>query len=184
MKQLDYVSILNTLMVHLTVNEETKDGSRGPLIAIQPKKHPYIEVPIKCTAGTVSILFELGNLYVQGFRNKSKKIFIFKDVKYDCSPEMKYTFGTDYGALGVDRNSPIYLSMNDLDFALGDLFNATSDTKQSTIKRAIGRCAIGLSEALRFQDVAMAIMHNREISSLDWARRTADGDYKVRVQHR
>lgn len=176
----DYLYNLRTLMLSLTVNE----GDGGPLVPRTDPARAYIEIPIRSTDGDVVILFELGNLYVQGFRNKAKKIFIFKDVGYDCVPEVQYRFGTDYGALGVDRNSALYLSLNDLNFALLTLMNANRDTNQDTIKQAIGRCAIGLSEALRFQDVAMAVMHNTQIPNLDWARRTAEGDYKVRVQHR
>lgn len=176
-----YLANMRALMYYLT--ENSGGNGDGDLVAKTDANRKYQEIPITFSSGKVSLLFEFGNLYLQGFRNKNTEMFIFKGVGYDNFAK-KYPYTTDYGDLGLDRNSTIHVGLRDLDEALNTLHNATDKTGPDTIKKPMWRCAIGLSEALRFQDVAMAVMSGTAIPSLDWAGRTKQGDYRVRVKHR
>lgn len=175
-----YLANLRGLMLSLTENE----AASGDLVARRDPRRPYQEVPVRCTDGEILLLFELGNLYLQGFRNRGKELFVFKGVTYDVMPTKKYNLGTDYGDLELDRTVDFTLTLAELDVALGTLFATTTATALNSLKRPMWQCAVGLAEALRFQDVAMAVMHGTKVPSLDWSRRTKDGDYKVRVKHR
>lgn len=176
-----YLTNMRSLMFYLTVNSGA-DGN-GDLVARTDPARKYQEIPISFSGGTMKLLFELGNLYLQGFRNRDGAMFIFKDVTYDNFAR-KFAYATDYGDLGLDRNMAISLDLNDLNMALDTLHNVKATTAPNTIKKPMWQSAIGLSEALRFQDVAMAVMAGTEIPSLDWAGRTKLNDYKVRVKHR
>lgn len=175
-----YLANLNGLMWSLTENEV----ATGELVARRDARRKYQEVPIRYSNGEILLLFELGTLYVQGFRNAGKELFVFKDVTYDVMPAKKYTLGTDYKDFGLDRQIAFTLTLAELDDALGTLRSTNTETALNSLKRPMWQCAVGLAEALRFQDVAMAVMHGTTVPSLDWSRRTKDGDYKVRVKHR
>lgn len=173
-----YIQNLNALMHYLT-----EKGESGDLVASSGKTKAFEEIPIYYASGQITLLFERGSLYLQGFRNKDKQLFTFKGVKYAINPAKKFNIGTDYGDLGLDRKSPIYLSLNELSNAMLTLDNTKTNDKEDKVKKPMWQCAVGLSEALRFQDVAMAVMQGSEIPSLDWSARTKQNDFRVRVKH-
>lgn len=182
MKLNTYISNLTSLMRSLTQNENV-DGT-GDLIARPAHPQRYQEIEINFGFGKVTLLFELGNLYLQGFRNKSNQLFLFQGVGYAINPAVRFNKSTDYGQLGLDRNSDICLGLDELSQALNTLSNMKINDTFDKVKKPMWQCAVGLSEALRFQDVAMAVMHNTKMPSLDWSQRTKENDYKVRVKHR
>jgi hypothetical protein len=180
MKLHTYTSNITGLLRSLTENE----NGNGDLIATPPGVRTYQEIEIHFDYGKVTLLFELGNLYLQGFRNKGNELFIFEGVNYAVNPAKKFTQSTDYGQLGLDRNSDIYLSLTELSNALNTLLNIRKADNFEKVKKPMWQCAVGLSEALRFQDAAMAVMHNTKMPSLDWSSRTKANDFRVRVKHR
>ena len=174
-----YTGNLRTLMHYLTTNA----GAGGDLVPLRDGNRKYQEIPIAYSGGTITLLFKLGDLYLEGFRNTGNNWFLFKDGTHACNAVKRYTIGTDYGDLGLDRNGNFTLTLAQLDQALTTLHNATPDKAQNSIRTPMWQCAVGLAEALRFQDVAMAVIKGTNMPSLDWSARTKQGDFRVRVKH-
>ncbi|TQV83611.1 ribosome-inactivating family protein [Denitrobaculum tricleocarpae] len=134
----------------------------------------------------IELLIDAKNLYLQGFKNKANDWFIFKDIGAQgiVNPTGTIGYGTDYGALGLDRNGQIRLTRTDLGNALNTLYNYDKGKEQDTLKTPMWQCAVGLIEALRFRDVLHAVASEQAFdgSLLDWDRRTKDGDANVQVK--
>lgn len=174
-----YMANLVALMRSLT---ETEQAS-GDVIAIRSPSAKYKEITLRCSTGNLTLLFEYGTLYIQGFRNSAGSMFLYKNVTYDVVAT-KFAYTSDYGDLGLNRQLAFTLTLSELDDAMDALRSYTTAQHQDTLKRPTWQCAVGLAEALRFQDVAMAVMNGGQITDLDWSKRTKGGDYKVRVKHR
>lgn len=181
MKKHTYLSTMLALMRELTETE----ASSNEIVAKQATSlKKYHEVEINFDYGRIKLIFELGNLYLQGFRNKNGDLFIFKDVDYLKISATIINITTDYDDLGLDRAGSIRLGLEELSNALNTLLHTLKTDKFDKVKKPMWQCAVGLSEALRFHDVSMAVMNNQEMPSLDWSRRTKSADFRVRVKHR
>lgn len=179
MTKQEYIAIIRALGQALCV---PGTGGGKP----RPRQPPpqYREVTLTYwTASTITLIFELPNLYLQGFRNANGDVFLFKDVTYTVTAVKKFSFTTDYGPLGLDRNSEIHVSLEDLANAFQTMVNFTADKPENAVKRPTWQCAVGLSEALRFTDVAQAVVDGTAMPDLDWSGRTTRNDPKVRVLH-
>jgi Ribosome inactivating protein len=115
----------------------------------------------------LTLLFCLDNLYLEGFQNKNG-VFLHKTSKYSITPTKKFSFGNEYGELGYGRTAAITITLDNLNGALGTFQYANTGTNEDQVKRAFLYCAIGFSEAIRFDDVIMAILKGDPISDLDW----------------
>ncbi|MES3035340.1 MAG: ribosome-inactivating family protein [Gemmatimonadota bacterium] len=174
-----YTANLRAMMLYLTTN----GGPGGALVPLRDGNRTYQEIPISYSGGSITLLFKLGDLYLEGFRNTGGGWFLFKGGTHAVNAVKRYTIGTDYGDLGLDRNGNFTLTLAQLDQALTTLHNATPAKAQDSIRTPMWQCAVGLSEALRFQDVALAVIKGTNIPSLDWSARTKAKDFRVRVLH-
>ncbi|TRW97670.1 hypothetical protein FNJ84_09260 [Paracoccus sp. M683] len=168
----------------------TLEAATGDLVPRTAGAANCVEVEVGFSlARRVKLMIQYGDLYIQGFRNKDGELFLFAGSKYNGSGAVASQFNgkTDYGSLGWSRHSGKTVTLDDLDNALTTFYNAKAGTTTfANVQNAMLCCALGFAEALRFQDVSMAVMNGTEIASadVDWSARTKANDYKVRVKHR
>ncbi len=125
----------------------------------------------------LQVLFKLKNLYVCGWFNRHGRCFIAKYCEYSMSADVKLPYSFDYPRIGYNQNqsagkATVTLAM--LNAALELLHNASTQARPHTFKDSIAKVAIGLSEAMRFADVMVAIIKCQGSSRLNWGNSRPD----------
>ena len=141
-------------------------GKREPT---KTKKTGYSTFKIMDDKYPVELIYQNHDLYLQGWRNQSQQLFIHKNSGYDMRADQKFKFGNDYGELGFDRSAPGRINLAALHGALGNAWHArVSGGPDHEHKRTFALLAVGFSEAVRFTDVMLQIIHDEPITDLDW----------------
>ena len=141
-------------------------GSRGP---VTTRTKGYGVWKVIDDEVPVTLIFQLHDLYLEGWRNKNLKVFLHSRSGYDQAAK-KFYYGNDYGELGYHRTQAITLDLRQVNGALAQAYNASDGTDDNAFKRSFVVLAIAFSEAIRFSDVMLKIIKGLPIDDLDWKK--------------
>jgi len=165
---IDAVSFQKNLIdarVQLTNYQMGVVGPRGPATT---KASGFGVFKVTDSDCPLQLVFQLNDLYIQGWRNSSGQLFLHRTSGYAIAPDKRFTYTNDYGELGYDRNSAITVTLDTVNGALAAAYNAKLTAEQDTFKRPFYLLAIAFAEALRFSDVMYNIIHGLPIDDVDW----------------
>ncbi len=131
--------------------------------------HQLVGMP---TDTQLTIIFNLNDLYVQGFiaGDRTSAPYVFRDSGYSINTPRRLNFASDYGSLGLDRSSAFTLNLDGVNGAVYSLANVSGLAQANGLKSACWKLAVAFAEAVRFDDVLTAIVHDTPISDLDWTK--------------
>jgi hypothetical protein len=122
----------------------------------------------------VQLYFRLNDLYIRGFRVANLG-YRFRGADQPMISGGGYLgelpYGDSYRDMGWKRNTPLLITMNNLNSALMDLQKSTR-TKGPPAESML-RVVVAFSEAVRFSDIVHNIYLEKPIDprALDWSRR-------------
>lgn len=167
------------LNVSLIRRDLTNAPALGGISGPSQTRTGYGQFTLQFTASPLTLFYKLDDLYIEGFRAKNGKIFLTKNAKCSITADYRLPYGNEYGELGLDRNTAFDLSLANVNGAVDTLYYRTDARSPDELKRPLWIVCVAFAEAVRFDDVLLAIVHDKPIDDLDWTQhKKAD---KVRV---
>lgn len=133
------------------------------------------------TERPLTLIYRLNDLYLEGFipGDGTGQPYVFKESEFAINTPNRLAFGSDYRALGLNRNVAFRMNVQAVNGAVISVASVTSLPEANGLKECYWKLAVAFAEAVRFDDVLLSIVHDRPIDDLDWTKhKRAD---KVRV---
>lgn len=127
----------------------------------------------------VTLYYHLQDLYIEGWGTSRGEIFMTSNAGHPTAPDVRLPYTNQYGALGLDRNTSFTITVGKVNNALKALYNATIATAPNDLKEPLSIACVAFAEAVRFDDVLVAIVNGTPIDDLDWDKHKRPD--KVRV---
>jgi len=135
-----------------------------------PNNATYFEIKLKGDDGTLKIIFQRWNLYVQGFTS-SKGSFKFTDATWNIAAG-NIGFASDYRSMGWDRLSAYKgFSVDDINMAINNIMNCSTATQWAAQKQSIVKLVIAFAEGSRMHSIQQLIENGSDIPDVDWNAR-------------
>src|SRR5208283_1352835 len=117
----------------------------------------------------LQLVYQLHDLYIQGWRNRSMQLFLHKNSGYGINAHKKFSYSNDYGDLGYSQNTDtINLDLGGVNGALAAAYNAKTTDPDNNYKRVFVNLAIAFAEAVRFSDVMYNVIKGLPITDVSW----------------
>jgi hypothetical protein len=156
-------------------------GTSGPLgsavketprtFALNDRVERFLVYTVMDDIAPLKVVFRLQNLYVCGWYNSSNQLFLAERCEYAINPQKRLPYTFDYGELGFNQSASVKkvnVTLGSLNNALKRLHNAQVGDPPNNFKPWIVEVAIGLSEAMRFSNVMVAVLKGTETGPLNW----------------
>nr|WP_247893459.1 ribosome-inactivating family protein [Azospirillum endophyticum] len=167
------------LNVSLIRRDLTIAPAAGGIPGPRQTRTGFGQFTLKFTASPLTLFYKLDDLYIEGFRARNGKLFLTKNAQCSITSDFKLPYGNEYGELGLDRSTAFDLSLANVNGAVNALYHRTDGKNPDDLKRSLWIVCVAFAEAVRFDDVLLAIVHDKSIDDLDWTQhKKAD---KVRV---
>lgn len=147
-----------------------KIGVVGPREPAKTKTAGYSIFQIIDTDNPLELIYQNHDLYVEGWRNRDGEVFVHSRSGFDMQATKRFRCTNEHGDLGLDRTTAIYISLDNINGALAECYNAKTSAKDDGFKRSFAILAAAFSEAVRFGDVMYQIIKGLPITDLDWAK--------------
>ncbi|WP_372393705.1 ribosome-inactivating family protein (plasmid) [Azospirillum sp. HJ39] len=175
--------MLDNVTYPLNVSLIRRDLTNAPPGGGVPGPHQtrtgFGQFTLQFTPIPLTLFYKLDDLYIEGFRARNGKLFLAKNAHCSVVADYRLPYGNEYGELGLDRSSPFKLSLANVNGAITDLYYRIDGKNPNDIKKSFWTICVAFAEAVRFDDVILSILHNKDIDDLDWTHhKKAD---KVRV---
>jgi hypothetical protein len=131
------------------------------------------------TEADVQIVYNLSDLYIAGFVVKDLGFSFKGKGNLFAAPGMggNFQFTEDYASMGMDRNAPWSVTLDNVTFDLKALSSLTPDNVKKFDGKTVARIIVAFAEALRFADIEQAVVKGMPFdpkTALDWKVRTAN----------
>jgi hypothetical protein len=165
---LDAVSYQRNLIDARTQLTDYKMGVVGPHEPAKTKANGFGVFKVVDSDYPLELIYQLHDLYIEGWRNASGQLIIHKLSGYSVNPNRRLNYTNEYGDLGYDRNLAITVTLDTVNGALAAAYNSKLDTPQDSLKKPFYLLAIAFAEGLRFSDVMYKIIKGLPIDDVDW----------------